>query len=225
MQITRSILALFYKEYKLSFKNIYDLLTIILFFILGLFIFVFSVGADREILNKIGIGIVWTLLLLSTNLSINKFFKEDFEDGNLFLLYMNGISFELIVLIKLICFWVFLQIPFIVFIPIALLMMEIFDQKISLILITFLIGSPVLTCLAAISGSMNLLNNKNFAMGSIIIMILSIPFIIFSVGIITAGSEVLMPQLSILTGILFIFLSITPWACGSCIKLAIRNKK
>ena len=225
MQISKSVLALFYKEYKLSFKNIYDLLTINLFFILGLFIFVFSVGADEEILSKIGIGITWTLLLLSNNLSINKFFKEDFEDGNLFLMYMNGLSFELIVLIKLICFWIFLQIPFIIFIPIALLMMGIFDQKIYLILLTFIIGSPVLTCLAAISGSMNLLNNKNFAMGSIIIMILSIPFIIFSVGVITYKPDLLMPQLSILAGILFIFLSITPWACGSCIKLAIRNKK
>ncbi len=224
MQTINSILAIFYREYKITFRIFYDVLTIILFFLLGIFIFVFSVGPNKEIFSQIGVGIIWTLLLLSTNLSIKRFYQDDYNDGNIFLLHMSGLSFELIVLIKLIALWFFFQLPFIIVIPIACLILGIGTEDIYLILITFFLGSPVLTSLASISGSMNLLNNKNFAIGSVIVMIFSIPLIIFSVGIINAPSELIRPQLNILTGILLLFLAITPWISSICIKLALRNK-
>ena len=88
MQTINGILALFYKEYKLTFRNFDTVITIIVFFLLGIFIFVFSVGPNKETLKEIGVGIIWTLLLLSTNLSINRFYQEDFDDGSIFLLHI-----------------------------------------------------------------------------------------------------------------------------------------
>jgi len=68
MRTINSILAIFYKEYKTTFRVFYDVLTIILFFFLGIFIFVFSVGPNQEIFSQIGVGIIWTLLLLGLTL-------------------------------------------------------------------------------------------------------------------------------------------------------------
>ena len=87
-----------------------------------------------------------------------------------------------------------------------------------------MIGSPILTALSSISSSMNLLNDKNFAIGSIIVMLFSIPVIIFGVGIIEAPSELIRAQLNILLGILMLFLAITPWISAICIHIALRNK-
>ena len=223
MQIVNSITALFYKEYKMAYKNLYDILTIILFFLLGIFIFTFSIGPNNEIFQEIGVGIIWTLLLLSNNLSIKKFYQNDFTDGNLHLLHMSGMSYELIVLVKLIANWFFLQIPFFIFIPLACVILNIQNDNIYLILLTFLIGSPILTSIASISGSLNLLNNRNIEIASIIVMLLSIPVIIFSFGIIKAPPELIKPQLSFLIGILLLFTSTTPWICAGCIKIAIKN--
>jgi len=223
MSIISSILALFFRELKLTYRNYYDVLTIFLFFLLGILIFVFSIGSNKEIFNEIGIGIIWTLLLLSTNLSIKKFYDDDFNDGNLFILHLSGLSYELIVLIKLIAFWIFFQLPFLLIIPVACLILDMPYNNISLLMITFLLSSPILTLLASISGSMNLLNNKNFAIGGVIVMILSIPTIIFSVSTINAPAELIKPQLSIIAGILFLFLALTPWISAGCIKIAIRN--
>ena len=97
-------------------------------------------------------------------------------------------------------------------------------DKIFLLVITFVIGSPILAALSSISSSMNLLNDKNFAIGSVIIMLLSIPVIIFSVNLIESTPELVVPHLNILLGILMLFLAITPWISASCIKIAIRNK-
>ena len=224
MLTIKSIIALFYREYKIIFKNLYDLLTIYLFFILVIFVFVFAIGSNIEIHNTIGVGIIWALLILTNTLSINKFYKNDFEDNSIFLIHTSGLSLEIIVLIKLFSMWVFFQLPFIIVIPIAYILLGINENNIFLIIITFLLGSPVLTSLGSISGSMNLLNNRNFAIGSIIVIIFSIPLIIFSTGVVVASADLVQSQLNILIGILFLFLAITPWISAYCIKIAIRNK-
>ena len=224
MQIIKSVLSIFFREYLLTFRNFYDVLTIIIFFILGILIFIFSIGPNKEIYSQIGVGIIWTLLLLSTNLSIKKLFQDDFNDGNLILLFISGLSFELVVIIKMITNWFFFQLPFFIVIPIACLILNVDINKILLLIMTFLIGSPILTALSAISSSMNLLNDKNFAIGSVIVMLLSIPVIIFSVNIIESTPQLVLPQLNILLGILMLLLAITPWVSASCIKIAIRSK-
>ena len=223
MKIINSIFPIFYREYKITFRNIYDVLTILIFFILGILIFVFSIGPNKEIFNNISTGIIWTLLLLSTNLSIDKFYKNDFKDGNIILYNMSGLSFELIVLIKIISMWLFFQLPFIIIIPLGSLILNIDSNKIFSSLCVFLLSSPILTMLASISGSLNLLNTRNFAISSIIVMILSIPLIIFSVSLINSPEELFKPQINILISILLIFLAITPWVSAASIKLSIRN--
>jgi heme exporter protein B len=224
MHSVNSILALFYRELKISYRNFSDILSILMFFLLGILIFVFSIGPNTEMFNEISIGVIWTLILLSNNLSLRKFYQNDFNDGSIILLHMSGLSYELIVLIKIMIIWIFLQLPFFIIIPLAAILLNIELPNVNLILISFLIGSPILTSIASISGSMNLLNQRNFAIGSVIIMILSIPIIIFSVGIINASEEIVRAQLQILIGILFFFLAITPWVSAACIKLAIQNK-
>jgi len=77
--------------------------------------------------------------------------------------------------------------------------------------------------LSSISSSMNLLNDKNFAIGGLIVMLLSIPLIIFSVSIVESSTELIRPQLNILIGFLFLFLAITPWISAACIRMSLRN--
>lgn len=224
MQTIKLLVSIFKREYLLTFRNFYDVLTIITFFILGILIFIFSIGPENKIYSKIGIGLIWTLLLLSTNLSIKKFYQEDFNDGSIVLFFISGITLELIVILKIITAWIFFQFPFLIIIPIACLLLEVEQSKILLLLLTFAVGSPILTSLSSISGSMNLLNDKNFVIGSIIVMLFSIPVIIFSVAIIEAPAELIRAQFNILLGILMFFLAITPWISAFCIRIALRNK-
>tara|TARA_B100000029_G_C17597846_1_gene964788 strand:+ start:3115 stop:3789 length:675 start_codon:yes stop_codon:yes gene_type:complete len=224
MQTFRALINIFIREYLITFRNFYDILSIIMFFIFGILIFVFSIGPEKEIYSKIGIGIIWTLLLLSTNLSIKKLFHDDFNDGGLILFKLSGISIEVVVIIKTLAVWIFFQLPFLAIIPISCIILNIEFSKMYLLMLTFVISSPILTNIASISSAMNLLNEKNFTIGSLIIMLLSIPVIIFSVNLINSSDELINPQMNILIGILLFFLAITPWASSACIKIALNNK-
>ena len=116
MHTIKLFISIFKREYLLTFRNFYDVLTIIIFFILGILIFIFSIGPEHKIYSQIGIGIIWTLILLSTNLSIKKFYQDDFNDGSIILFLISGISFEFIVILKIITAWLFFQFPFLVII-------------------------------------------------------------------------------------------------------------
>ena len=112
MKLLKKIIAFILREYKISLKNFYDLLTILLFFFLSIFVFIFSIGSDNEILKSIGIGILWSLLLLSSTLSLKRYYQEDFENGTLVIIHMSGLSYELITILKIFSHFIFVQIPF-----------------------------------------------------------------------------------------------------------------
>ena len=91
MIIIKKIYLFFKRESKLFYSNIVDLFSNILFFILSIFVFIFALGTDEQLLKTIGIGIIWSLLLLSSTLSLRKFYEEDFKIEILPIIHMGGI--------------------------------------------------------------------------------------------------------------------------------------
>ena len=222
MKYLNKIISFYYREYKLNLSGIQDILTIIIFFFLSIFIFIFSIGPDKETISVIGVGIIWTLLLLSSTLSLKKFYEEDFENGNLLIMHLNGFSFGFIAILKTFSHFIFIQVPFLISLPIACILLNIENEKVVYLFTSFAIGSLILSCLGSISSSMNLMNQRNFLLGSVIVMIFSVPVIIFSVGIINL-EENFNSLINILFGILLIVFAINPWASGLCLKLSLEN--
>ena len=204
-------------------NNYVDLFSNILFFFLSIFVFVFALGTDEQLLRTIGMGIIWSLLLLSSTLSLRRFYEEDFNNGVLTIIHMGGLSYELIAFLKIISHFLFVQIPFLASIPIASLFFNLPINEVYNLILTFIIGSLILSCLGSISSSMNLLNKTNFSIGSIIVLLFSIPVIIFSIGINNPDSN-FNTLINLLIGIALIFLGISPWSSAAFIRLALRNK-
>ena len=222
MKFLNKVIFFFYREYKLNLSGVQDILTNIIFFFVSIFIFIFSIGPDSETISLIGVGIIWTLLLLSSTLSLRKFYQEDFENGNLLIMHLNGFSYGLIAILKTISHFIFVQIPFLISIPIASILLNITNDKAIYLFTSFSIGSLILSCLGSISSSMNLMNQRNFLLGSVIVMIFSVPVVIFSVGLINL-EESFNSLINILFGILLIIFAINPWASGLCLKLSLEN--
>ena len=222
MIILNKIITFYYREYRLNLSGFQDIFTNIIFFFVSIFIFIFSIGPDKETISSIGIGIVWTLLLLSSTLSLRKFYQDDFENGNLLIMHLNGLSFGFIAILKTFSHFIFIQVPFLLSLPIACILLNIANDKLIYLFSSFVIGSFILSCLGSISSSMNLMNQRNFLLGSVIVMIFSVPIIIFSVGIVNL-EENFNSLISILFGILLIVFAINPWASGLCLKLALEN--
>ena len=223
MILFKKLILFFKRESKLFYSNIVDLFSNILFFFLSVFVFVFALGTDEYLLKTIGVGVIWSLLLLSSTLNLRKFYESDFENGILTIIHMGGFSLELIVILKIFSHFIFVQIPFLISLPIAGLFFNLPMHDVYILFLTFIIGSLILSCLGSISASMNLLNKTNFSIGSVIVLLFSIPLIIFSVGINNIESD-FNSLFNLLIGIALIFLGVAPWSSAACIRLALRNK-
>jgi len=158
MIIIKKIYLFFKRESKLFYSNIVDLFSNILFFFLSIFVFIFALGTDEQLLKTIGVGVIWSLLLLSSTLSLRKFYEEDFKIEILPVMHMSGMSYELIVLLKILSHFIFVQIPFLVSLPIISVFFNLPASDVYNLILTFIIGSLILSCLGSISASMNLLN-------------------------------------------------------------------
>ena len=223
MIIIKKIYLFFKRESKLFYSNIVDLFSNILFFFLSIFVFIFALGTDEQLLKTIGVGVIWSLLLLSSTLNLRKFYEEDFKIEILPVIHMSGMSYELIVLLKILSHFIFVQMPFLISLPIISIFFNLSANDVYNLILTFIIGSLILSCLGSISASMNLLNKTNFSIGSVIVLLFSIPLIIFSVGINKANND-FNSLLNLLIGIALIFLGIAPWSSAAFIRLALRNK-
>ena len=223
MKLMNKIIGIILRDFFISLRNFNEVLTSILFFFLSIFVFIFSIGPNSDTLQSTGVGILWSLLLLSSTLSLKKYYQTDFDNGSIIIIHMSGLSYEFISFLKIISHFIFVYVPFLISMPIACILINLDIEKIFSLLFSFFIGSFILSCIGSISSSMNLLNKRNFSLGSIIVMLFSIPVIIFSVGIVNSD-ENFTGLVNILLGILFIFMAITPWASGMCIKLALENK-
>ena len=223
MKLINKVIGIILRDFYISLVNFNEILTSILFFFLSIFVFIFAIGPNSETLQSTGVGILWSLLLLSSTLSLKRYYHRDFNNGSIIIIHMSGLSYEFISLLKIISHFIFVYIPFLISIPIASILINLQSEKIFSLLLSFFIGSLILSCIGSISSSMNLLNKRNFSLGSIIVILLSIPVIIFSVGMVNSNDN-FTPLLNILLGIFLIFMAITPWISGMCIKLALENK-
>ena len=92
-----------------------------------------------------------------------------------------------------------------------------------MLMITIVIGSPILSMLSVVASSMLLANSKNLNLGGLIIFPMSIPVIIFAVGAVNADVNLFIPQVNILISMLLASLALGPWIISACNKIALKS--
>ena len=219
----KSVLSISIRDIKIQIRNLSYIMSIIIFVIIVILLFIFAIGPNEEQLKIYIIPIMWSILILSSCITFNKLLKDDYDDGNFSLYQFTGLSFELIAISKILTSWILFQLPLLMLMPLIAILMNVDTDKIISLIITMAIGSPILSTLSLISSSMMLTNSKNLSLGSLIIIPMSIPVIIFSIGAINNDIDLFMPQVNILLSILFATIALGPWIISMCIKIAIKN--
>ena len=218
-----SISSIFIRDIKIQVRNFSYIVSIVVFYLMVILIFVFSIGPDVEQLKILSVSIIWTILILSSSITINKLLKYDYEDGNFAIYQFTGLSFEIVAFSKILTSWILFQLPLLIIIAFVSLVLNIDINDIKPLIFTLIIGSPILSILTLIGSAMMLTNIKNLTLGSLIVLPLSIPIIIFAVGSINTDPDLFISQIYILVSILLALLAVAPWVISTCIKIAIQN--
>ena len=213
------------KECSLYFRNLNNIFLPLIFFFLIISIFPLVLGPEKILFDKIIPGVIWITSILTTLLTSNNFFKDDYNNGIIEAYMTSESSVELILFLKIILCWIFTCFPIVIFIPLVSLLFDIPFQISLVILLTLIIGTPVLISIGIFGSALTLGLAKNNTLLPVIILPFYIPVLIFSASAIEAVS-VGLPydmQIYILLAFLFLVLPIIPYLLKYTLGISINN--
>ncbi|XWY20849.1 heme exporter protein CcmB [Bisgaard Taxon 45] len=216
-------LAIIKRELQIAMRKQAEILNPLWFFLLVITLFPLAIGPDPKLLSRIGPGIAWVAALLSALLSFERLFRDDFIDGSLEQLMLAAQPLALTALAKVIAHWLLTGLPLILLSPIAALLLSLeFDIWWALVL-TLLIGTPVLSCLGAIGVALTVGLRKGGVLLSLLVVPLFIPVLIFSASVLEAASLSLpyTGQLAILGAILAGSVTLSPFAIAAALRISV----
>lgn len=213
------------KELIVYFRNLNNIFLPLIFFFLIISIFPLVLGPDKSLFNDIIPGVIWITAILTTLLSSNNFFRDDYSNGVIEMYLTSNAAVELILFLRIISCWLFTCLPIILFMPLVSILFSISFRDSLVILITLLVGTPILISIGIFGSALTLGLAKNNILTPIIVIPFYIPVLIFSASAIESVSAGLPydMQLYILIALLFLILPIMPYLLKYTLRLSINN--
>lgn len=183
-----SLFTIIRHEILLTLRQAHAWLTPLLFFVIVVCLFPLALGPDSTFLNKVAPGIIWIAVLLAILLSIGNLFRHDAQEGYLDLLILSRHPLTLLVLCKILSHWLTYCLPLILISPLLGLFLNLTPHEEYALVISLLLGTPVLSLLGAIGAALIVGIRGNGLLLPVLIMPLYIPVLIFGTGTIMAAS-------------------------------------
>jgi heme exporter protein B len=133
-----------------------EVLTALFFFVIVTSLFPLGIGADTALLRKIAPGVIWVSALLATLLGLQRLFGSDYQDGTLEQLALSPRSFVVLVLGKITAHWLVCGLPLLILAPVIGLQFDLDTASLKTLLLTLLLGTPVLSLIGSIGAALTL---------------------------------------------------------------------
>ncbi|EGR2794578.1 heme exporter protein CcmB [Vibrio navarrensis] len=211
------------RELLIAFRRQADVLNPLWFFIIVITLFPLSIGPEPNLLARIAAGIVWVAALLSALLSLERLFRDDFQDGSLEQMMLMPIPLQLVVISKVISHWVLTGLPLILISPVLAIILSLDFNTWLAVVLTLLVGTPTLSFIGAIGVGLTVGLQKGGVLLSLLILPLYIPILIFATSAIDAAALGMgySGQLAILGAMLVGATTLTPFAISAALRVSV----
>ncbi|WP_158134098.1 heme exporter protein CcmB [Vibrio navarrensis] len=211
------------RELLIAFRRQADVLNPLWFFIIVITLFPLSIGPEPNLLARIAAGIVWVAALLSALLSLERLFRDDFQDGSLEQMMLMPIPLQLVVISKVISHWVLTGLPLILISPVLAIILSLDFNTWLAVVLTLLVGTPTLSFIGAIGVGLTVGLQKGGVLLSLLILPLYIPILIFATSAIDAAGLGMgySGQLAILGAMLVGATTLTPFAISAALRVSV----
>ena len=122
---------------------------------------------------------LWVAALLASMLSLNRLFADDYIDGTLEQLIISSQPLSLLVFGKIITHWILTGLPLVLISPVLGMQLGMDWESIKILMLTLLIGTPVLSLIGAVGAGLTLGVRGGGVLLSLLILPLYIPVLIF----------------------------------------------
>lgn len=209
------------RDLRLAFRSRHELANPLIFFVLVVTLFPLAVSPTTEALRTMAPGVIWVSALLAVLLSLDRLFKQDFEDGSLDQLMLSPNPLVVLVLAKVTAHWFLTGLPLVLIAPLLGLFMALPAESVKVLIVSLLLGTPVLSLIGAIGVSLTVAVNRGGVLLSLIVLPLYIPVLIFGANAVDVAMDGLSVrgQLFFLAAVLALALSLAPLATAVALRI------
>jgi heme exporter protein B len=213
----------FARDLRLALRHPGETLLVIAFFVLVASLFPLGVGAEPQLLARIGSGVIWVCALLAAFLSLPAIFATDHADGSLEQMALSPHPFAAWASGKVAAHWVASGLPLTVLSPLIGLQYGLSPDTLLVLAAALLLGTPVLSLLGAACAALTLGARGGGMLLALIALPLFVPVLVFGAGAAEAQAAGLVatPHLSILAAALLLALVAVPPAVVLAIRIAL----
>jgi heme exporter protein B len=157
------------------------------FFVIVASLFPLGVGADSNLLARIAPGVVWVCGLLAALLSLPRLFNSDFIDGTLEQTLLSPYPLAALVGGKISAHWLTTGLPLSLIAPVLGLQFGLAPNELGLLVVTLLLGTPMLSMIGAIAAALTLGTRGSSVLIALLVLPLYVPVLIFGAGAVEAS--------------------------------------
>ena len=215
--------CLFLRDLRLTLRRRSDTLAAVVFFVMVASLFPLGVGPEPALLRAMGPGVVWVAALLAAMISLGRLFTEDHQDGTLEQLLLSAYPLPLLLLAKIGAHWLVSGLLLALIAPLLALQFGLSASATGVLLLTLLLGTPVLSLVGAIGAALTVGVRGAGVLISLIVLPLTIPVLIFGAGAVDASNAGIGVggHLSLLAALLVASLVLAPWATAAALRIGL----
>ncbi|MDH5737787.1 MAG: heme exporter protein CcmB [Gammaproteobacteria bacterium] len=214
------------REMLLAFRNPFEYLNPIIFFVIVISLFPLGVSPAPDDLLAIAPGIFWVAALLATLLSLEQLFRSDFEDGSLEQMLVGRQPMLLIIMAKITSHWMLTGIPLLCISPLLGLMLYLPPGGIEALMVSLLVATPILSLFGAVGSSLVVGLNRGGLLISILILPVYVPVLILATAMVKTGIEGgnYAGHIYWLSALLALSLAMAPVATLAGVRISVSNR-
>jgi len=219
----RAFVTVLRRELRIALRRKGDALNVLVFFIVVASLFPFGVGPEANQLRAMAAGVAWIAALLAAVLSLPRLFAADHADGTLEQMLVAPQPLALIVLAKIAGHWLLTGLPLALAAPLIGLQYGLPAEALGLLIVSLLIGTPVLSLLGAAGAALTLGVRGGGALLGLLVLPLFVPVLVFGAGAVTSTLTGINPSahLSLLGAFLAVSSLVGPWAACAALRVAL----
>lgn len=223
MDLGQSFIRLLQRDLTLAFRNRNEALNPLLFFVLVVLMFPLGVGPSPKLLLAIAPGVIWVAALLSALLSLDSLFRSDYDDGTLELMVLSSHPLPILVIARVLAHWLMSAVPVLLMAPILAISLGMPTGALGILMLTLLLGTPVLSFIGAIGVALTVGLNKSGMLLALLVLPLYVPVLIFGANAIDTAMTGLSVagQLYIMAAFLMLAVSLAPLAIAASLRMGL----
>ena len=195
-----------------------ELMPALVFPVIVMALFPLALRPEPSLLQSLLPAVAWVAVLLSVCLCLDTVFRGDFEDSSLEQIMLSPEPLALSIFAKQLACWLLTVLPLLLVVLVIAALFGTPTHILGMLALTMFLGTPSLVLYGTVAVALTVGLRQGSLLLSVLLLPLVIPVLVFATSAVAAASGWPWAELSFLTGMLLLALSLSPFLAAAALR-------